>query len=184
MLVRHREFAFHHFEGEGFELFVFEAFDGTDRETEGDESAGVLGRNAAGHEVEDFLVADAGGGAAVGTFDLVGIDLEAGHGVGLAFVGHHEIATGLIGVGSVGSFVDENEAGEDGLALTEEGVFEEKVGMGIAGPVVLEGPLVVFLPGVGKGDGKNFRASIGAINGAVGFLADPFGTAVNDRQLG
>ena len=59
MLVRHREFAFHHFEGEGFELFVFEAFDGANREAEGDEGAGVLGGNAAGHEVEDLFVSDA-----------------------------------------------------------------------------------------------------------------------------
>lgn len=55
--------------------------------------------------------------------------------------------------------------------------------MGVAGTVVLESSLVVFLAGIGQGDGKDFRAGIRAIDGGISFLANPLGAGVDDGEF-
>ncbi len=91
----------------------------------------------------------------MGAFYLIGIDLQAGHGVGLAVVGHQEISAGLVGVGVMGAFVHGNEAGEDGFRVAVECVFVEKIGVGTFGGVMLEGALVELLLAVGDGNGEH-----------------------------
>lgn len=97
---------------------------------------------AAGFEVEEFFVADRAAGAAVAAFDLVSVDFEAGHGIGLGFLAVDEIATRLVGVGEVGALIDGDEAGEDGAGGVVKGVFVEQVAAGVGGGMVLESALI------------------------------------------
>lgn len=151
-LIDAGELGFDPSEGEGFEGFVVELFDDVGGEALRDHAAGTAWVDASATEVVDLFVTDARGGAAVGALDLVGVDFESGHGVGLGFVAHEEVAAGLVGVGVVCGFIHEDEAGEDGLSFAEQGVLEEEVAAGVWCAVVLEGSLVVFLTSVGNSD--------------------------------
>lgn len=138
---------------------VVEAGEGVFEEPLDDELAGVVVVDAAGFEVEEFFVADGAAGAAVAAFDLIGIDFQAGHGVGFGFLAVDEVAAGLVGVGEVGAFIDGDEAGEDGAGGVVEGVFVEEVAAGVGGDVVLEGALINDLGGGGQGDGDHVAAA-------------------------
>ncbi len=173
------EFVVDDVEGEGFEGLVAEFFDRFHRESLGDDAAGGGGGDATGLEVVDLFGADWAGGGPVRTLDLVGIDLKARHGVGFAHVGHEEIPAGLVGVGVVGAFIDEDEAGEDCFGLPEEGIFEKEVAEGVGGTMVLEGALVVFLARVWNGDRENFGMTARAVDCRVGFLPSPASTGVD-----
>ncbi len=54
---------------------------------------------------------------------LVGIDFQAGHGVGLTGVAQQQIAAFLIGIRAVRAFVHFDETGENGARSVEENVF-------------------------------------------------------------
>ena len=138
---------------------MVEAGEGVFKEALDDELAGVVIVNAAGFEVEEFFVADGAAGAAVAAFDLVGIDLETGHGVGLGFLAVDEVAAGLVGVGEVRAFIDGDESGEDGAGGVVEGVFVKQVAASVGGGVVLEGALIDDLGGGGQGDGDHVAAA-------------------------
>lgn len=178
------ELGFDAAEGEGFEGFVFELLDDVGGEALRDHAAGASGVDATTTEVVDLFVTDAGGGAAVGALDLVSVDFEAGHGVGLGFVAHEEVAAGLVGISVMCRFIHEDEAREDGLSFAKQGVLEEEVTASVGSAVVLEGALVVFLTGVGNGDGENLGIALGTGDGGVGFLPSPSGTDVNGASLG
>ena len=96
------DFTLDHF----FEFWVLEFFDGLVDEAEGDELAGHLVADAAGFEVEELLVGDRTRGGAVAALYLVGVDLEAWHGVGLALIAEQEVAASLVGIGEVGVLAD------------------------------------------------------------------------------
>ncbi len=142
-------------------------------EAAGDELAGADGIDAAGAEIEDFLIVDLRGGAAVRAFHLVGVDFQAGHGVGLAGVAHQQVAAGLIGVGVVRVLVHEDEAGEDGLRVIVERVLVEQIRVGAFGNVVLEGALVVFLLAGGDGDREHVRARARAFEAGQAIRCGP-----------
>ena len=118
-LVDLRELRFDAAESEGFEGFTVELFDDVGGEALRYHAASTTGVDASAAEVVDLFVADAGGGAAVGALHLVGVDFEARHGVCFCLVAHEEVAAGLIGIGVVCGFVNEDEAGEDGFAFAE-----------------------------------------------------------------
>ncbi len=61
----------------------------------------------------------------MGTFYLVGIDLETWHGVGLGSVFHEKISTGLVGICEVGAFVHGDEARECGLGCCLKSILVE-----------------------------------------------------------
>jgi len=63
---------------------------------------------------------------------VVGLDLEAGQGVGLGVGREQEVAVGLVGVRALGVRGDLDQAGEDRARLAEQGVLEEEVGLGMA----------------------------------------------------
>ena len=158
---------------------MVEAGEGVLQKALDDELAGVVVVDATGFEVEEFFVADGAAGAAVAAFDLVGIDFEAGHGVGLGFLAVDEIATGLVGVGEVGAFIDGNQTREDGAGGVVEGVFVEEVAAGVGGGVVLEGALIDDLGGGGQGDGDHVAAAALAEEVADALAAGEGGAELN-----
>ena len=117
------EEAEHHF----FHLLVAEAFDDFHRETTSDELAGSDRVDAAGAEVEDLLLADLRAGAAVRALDVVGVDFKTGHRVGLGVGAHEQVAAGLVGVGVVRAFIDEDQTGEDGLRVVIKRVLVQQI---------------------------------------------------------
>lgn len=139
----------------------------------GDHLAGLGSGDAAGEEVEDLVVFDSGVGGAVGALDLVGVDFEAGEGVGFRVVGEEEVVAGLVGVGEVGALFDIDHAGEGGFRAVQKGVAVEEVAAGPGDEVVLVGALVVFLGSGGDGGGEHvgFRAFAEEFAGA--FLSGP-----------
>ena len=139
--------------------FVVEAREGVFEESLHDELTGVVVVDAASFEVEEFFVADGATGAAVAAFDLVGVDLETRHGVGLGFLAVDEVAAGLVGVGEVRAFVDGDESGEDGAGGVVEGVFVKQVAASVGSGVVLEGALIDDLGDGWQGDGDHVAAA-------------------------
>ena len=171
--VNPSELGFDAGEGEGFEGLVVEFFDDVGGEALRNHAARAAGVDASATEIVDLFVAHTGGGAAVGALHLVGVDFEAGHGVCFGFVAHEEVATSLIGVGVMSAFVDEDEAGENGFSFSKKSVLKEEVASGVGCAVVLEGALIILLPGGGDGNGENLGVAISAIDGGVGLFARP-----------
>lgn len=62
------------FQNEFLDVVTLQTLYNIHREAAGDELAGVGRVDSAGAEIEDLLVTDLGGGAAVRAFHLVGVD--------------------------------------------------------------------------------------------------------------
>ena len=159
--------------------FVVEAREGVFEESLHDELTGVVVVDAASFEVEEFFVADGATGAAVAAFDLVGVDLETRHGVGLGFLAVDEVAAGLVGVGEVGAFIDGDETGEDGAGGVVEGVFVKQVAASVGSGVVLEGALIDDLGDGWQGDGDHVAAAALAEEVADALAAGEGSTELN-----
>ncbi len=115
----------------------------------GHEVAGLGEREAARDEVEDGVFVDWAGGAAVGAFDVVGVNLKGGLGVHEDFVGEQERFAGLLGVGFLGVFLDEDFAFEDGHGFVGEDVLVKFVAGAVAFFVLKQGVIVDVLVAAG-----------------------------------
>ncbi len=151
--------------------FIADAGDHVFKEAEHEKSVCLLGRDAAGAQVEELLRLDLAGGGAMGAFHVVVQNFQAGEGVGFGALGEQEVAVGLVGVCSARARGDADEAGEDGFGDVVEGVFVEEVGAAVGGVVLLKGALVNDLVAIGEGDGEHVAGTAragkaGAILGA------------------
>ena len=71
-----------------------------------DEALSDRDGDAASAEIEEFVLIDLAAGCAVGATDVVGQNLEAGHGVGFGIVAQEKVAHLLIGIGEMGMRLD------------------------------------------------------------------------------
>ena len=82
---------------------IVDGVDGLVGEAVDQESAGLVGGDAAGAQVVQGGLVELADGGAVLAGDVVGQDLESGLGVDLGPVGQQEVVVGLLGVGAVGA---------------------------------------------------------------------------------
>ena len=111
---------------------------------------------------------------------VVGLDLEAGQGVGLGVGREQEVAVGLVGVRALGVGRHLDEAGENRAGLAQQRILEEEVGLRLAGGVDLQRPLVELLLAGGDGDAVEADVRAGAVE-AHGVLEA--GPARADRRV-
>ena len=161
------------------ERFVFDFFNDFFEEAKDHELHGGSARDTALHHVEEFVGIEVTGGGTVGTAHVVGEDFKCRGGHWLRRWDRGGGSVGLVGVGLLCAFRDFDQAGEDGAALVEEGVFVEEIGDGVVGVVGLEGALIKFLIFLGDGEGIHFDVCAGAFNPGLVFVAGVFRADIN-----
>ena len=97
-------------------------------------SAGV---EPTGGEVEELVAVDLRDRRGVGAADVVGLDLEAGDGIGVGVGGEEQVAALLEGVGLLRAGVDPDHAAPDGGRPGGEDAAEGEVGVGVRRRVLL-----------------------------------------------
>ena len=108
-------------------------------------------------------------------FDLVSVDFKAWEAGGFGFVAVEQVAAGLVGIGVVGAFIDDDEAAENAAGLAVEGVFVEQVAGGVWGFVTLKRALIDDLLADGQADAEHV---------AAGTLADEVADALAAAEGG
>ena len=87
---------------------LIEALDDFVQETGDDEVLGDLHRNAAGAEIEEFVLVDLAAGSAMAATNVVGQNFEPGHRVGFGVVAQEKIAHFLVGISEMCMWLDPN----------------------------------------------------------------------------
>ena len=87
----------------------------------------TLKRNAAGEEIEKFVLVDLTGSRAVTAFHVVGQNFETGHRVRFGVVAQEEIAHLLISVGEMRVRFDPDEAAEGAASTVVERVLIKEI---------------------------------------------------------
>lgn len=111
-------------------------------------------------------------------FDLVGIDFEPGEAGRFGFVAIEQVAAGLVGVGVVRAFIDDDEAAENAAGLAVEGVFVKQVAGSMRCLVTLKRALIDDLVADGQADAEHVAA--GALADEI---ADAFAAAEGSTEL-
>ncbi len=135
------------------------------------QAAGFVLGDAARAEVEQLLVVEpAGGGGVPGALDLAGLDLEVGHGVGLAAVGEHEVAVLLVGLDALRDLADQDVADPDRVGtLALQRTLVAHVALGLRRGVVHEEAVLDVLAGVGEVEAEHLDLTTrsGVLGGRV-----------------
>ena len=137
---------------------LIEALDDFVQETGDDEALGDWSRNAAGAEIEEFVLVDLTGGGAVGAPDVVGQNFEAGHRVRFGVVAQEKVAHLLIGVGEMRVRFDPDESAEGGPGAIVERIFVKQIARRVRRDVVLQCAGVEFLVAFGDRDSEQIAA--------------------------
>ncbi len=87
----------------------------------------------AGLEIEDFLLVEPAAGAAVAAFHLIRIDLQTGHGVGLAVVAEKQVAALLVGICEMRSVRHPDETCKDRAGIGEQNILIQQVTESVGG---------------------------------------------------
>ena len=100
------EFLLYHAGQDMFQIRVAKTLDDVETEAESEQLAGVRLADAAAAQVINLLTIEGGAGRPMGAFDLIGVDFEAGQGIGFGFLTEEEVAARLVSIRVVGAFLD------------------------------------------------------------------------------
>jgi hypothetical protein len=89
--------------------WMLEALDDFVQKASHNEALGNGNRNAAGAEIEEFVLIDLPRSRAVGAADVIGEDFQTGHRVRFGVVAQEKIANFLIGIGEMGVWFYSNQ---------------------------------------------------------------------------